>query len=108
MSNKNPKCRLSSEEVYSLVSKIPKGAVATYGDIAKALGSPRAARAVGSILKKNPNPVVVPCHRVVLHNGKVGGYAFGVEAKKELLQKEGLIIHNNILQDLDVIKTKLN
>jgi methylated-DNA-[protein]-cysteine S-methyltransferase len=107
MTKRNPKKRILSEEVYSLVSKIPRGGVATYGDIASALGNPKAARAIGAILRANPNPIVVPCHRVVHHDGKVGGYAYGVEAKKDLLKKEGMIIHNNILQDLDVIKTKI-
>jgi methylated-DNA-[protein]-cysteine S-methyltransferase len=104
MSNRNRKNRTLSVQVYSLVSKIPKGSVATYGDIAKALGHPRSARAVGAILRKNPNPVVVPCHRVVLHNGKIGGYAFGIDAKKYLLKSEGLIFHNDTLQDLNLHK----
>lgn len=103
----NLKNRILSGEVYSLVSKIPKGSVATYGDIAKALSRPRAARAIGTILRKNPNPIIVPCHRVVLHNGKIGGYAFGARAKKDLLKREGLIFHNNTLQDLNLHKAHI-
>jgi methylated-DNA-[protein]-cysteine S-methyltransferase len=108
LTKRDAKNRILSGEVYSLVSKIPKGSVATYGAIAKALGRPRAARAVGAILGKNPNPLVVPCHRVVLSNGKIGGYAFGVKAKKDLLKMEGLVFHNNTLQDLNLHNTDFN
>ena len=80
------------EKVYKVVSKIPKGKVMTYAEIAKALGSPRAFRAVGSALNKNPNPVIVPCHRVVRSNGEIGGYRGGQKKKAILLKKEGVII----------------
>ena len=66
------------------------GKVSTYGDIAKALGMPLAARLIGQILHENPNPVVVPCHRVVHSNGKIGGYAYGSEKKRKLLEEEGV------------------
>ena len=82
---------ISSEDIYSMLLTIPKGKVSTYGDLAKALGNPAASRHVGKILSKNPNPIKVPCHRVVMSNGKIGGYAFGTEKKKELLQNEGVI-----------------
>lgn len=78
------------EDVYDLLQKIPAGKVSTYGDLAKALGNPSASRTIGRILGKNPNPVQVPCHRVVMSNGKLGGYMHGVEIKKELLKKEGI------------------
>ncbi len=82
---------INSEDVYSMLLTIPKGKVSTYGDLAKALGNPAASRHVGRILSNNPNPIKVPCHRVVLSNGKIGGYAFGTQKKKELLQNEGVI-----------------
>jgi methylated-DNA-[protein]-cysteine S-methyltransferase len=82
--------QLKASDVYDLLVRIPEGKVTTYGDIAKALGSPHASRAVGRILNKNPNPVVVPCHRVVMSDGSIGGYAFGKAMKKDLLRKEGL------------------
>jgi len=82
---------INSEDVYNMLLTIPKGKVSTYGDLAKALGNPAASRHVGRILSKNPNPIKVPCHRVVMSNGKIGGYAFGTQKKKELLQKEGVI-----------------
>jgi methylated-DNA-[protein]-cysteine S-methyltransferase len=81
---------LSATAVYAALMKIPAGRVATYGDIARIVGRPGASRAVGRILNKNPNPVKVPCHRVVMTDGTIGGYAFGKSRKKELLESEGL------------------
>jgi methylated-DNA-[protein]-cysteine S-methyltransferase len=94
--NKNLSIRSSTktiknEDVYDMLLTIPKGKVSTYGDLAKALGNPFASRHVGRILSKNPNPIKVPCHRVVMSNGKIGGYALGTQKKKELLQNEGII-----------------
>jgi methylated-DNA-protein-cysteine methyltransferase-like protein len=60
-----------SEEVYQLTKTIPKGKVMTYGQIAKELGKPRAARAVGNALHHNPNPKTIPCHRVVNKEGRL-------------------------------------
>ena len=82
---------IDSEDVYNMLLTIPKGKVSTYGDLAKALGNPAASRHIGKILSNNPNPIRVPCHRVVMSNGKIGGYAFGTQKKKELLQNEGVI-----------------
>src|SRR5215216_7396260 len=78
------------DEVYNMLLKIPAGKVSTYGDIAKALGLPHAARLIGQILHENPNPVVVPCHRVVHSDGKIGGYAYGSDKKRKLLEEEGV------------------
>ncbi len=79
------------EKIYSLAKKIPKGKVATYGQLAKLAGSPRASRAVGMCMKQNPDNKTIPCHRVVSSSGKLTGYAFGgVNVKKELLEKEGV------------------
>jgi len=82
---------INSEDVYNMLLTIPKGKVSTYGDLANALGNPSASRHVGRILSKNPNPIKVPCHRVIMSNGKIGGYALGTQMKKELLQNEGVI-----------------
>ena len=76
---------LKANDVYEVLVRIPEGRVTTYGDIARALGYPGASRAVGRILNMNPNPIVVPCHRVVMSNGRIGGYAFGKARKKKLL-----------------------
>ena len=78
------------DDVYDILQKIPAGKVSTYGDLAKALGNPSSSRIIGRILGKNPNPVQVPCHRVVMSNGKLGGYIHGIEIKKEMLKKEGI------------------
>jgi len=74
-------------EVYREVLKIPLGEVRTYSDIAKAIGRPKAVRAVGQALKKNPFPIFIPCHRVVAKRG-LGGFSKGVEMKKRLLELE--------------------
>ena len=89
--NENPSQNtIKDRDVYDLLLKIPAGKVSTYGDLAKALGSPLASRQVGRILGRNPNPIKVPCHRVVMSDGKVGGYFYGSDIKKELLKKEGI------------------
>ncbi len=73
--------------VYREVLKIPLGEVRTYSDIARAIGRPKAVRAVGQALKKNPFPIFIPCHRVVGKKG-LGGFSKGVEKKKRLLEFE--------------------
>jgi len=74
--------------VLGRTAAIPYGAVATYGEVARAVGSPRAARATGNALGANPMPIVVPCHRVVASGGKMGGYTGGIERKQHLLTLE--------------------
>ena len=64
----------------------------TYAGLAKAIGSPKAVRAVGNILGKNPDLIVVPCHRVVRSDGTIGGYASGPKKKITLLQTEGVLV----------------
>ena len=76
------------EKVYKVVSKIPKGEVLTYKQVAGLVGSPKAYRVVGTILSKNYNPDV-PCHRVIKSDGSFGQYNRGMENKKILLEKEG-------------------
>lgn len=80
------------EKVYELTNKIPKGRVATYGQIAKLAGSPKAARAVGYCMRTNPNAPHTPCHRVVAADGKLTGYSAGdgIPTKKDMLIKEGV------------------
>ncbi len=81
-----------TERVYRLTSQIPEGRVTTYGEIARKLGNPKAGRAVGRILGANPNPVVVPCHRVVSSDGGLRGYSApgGLKSKSEILTGEGV------------------
>jgi methylated-DNA-protein-cysteine methyltransferase-like protein len=80
------------DEVYNLVLQIPRGKVCTYGKIARMIGRPGAARAVGRILHNNPDPQRIPCHRVVNHSGYLAtGYRFGgATAQRELLLQEGV------------------
>lgn len=102
--NKNPKNydndtqnTIKDRDVYALLLEIPPGKVSTYGDLAKALGKPLASREIGRILGRNPNPIKVPCHRVVMSDGTVGGYFYGSDRKKELLEKEGISFsHENV------------
>jgi len=78
-----------SDKVKKIVSRIPKGTVLTYGEVAKKAGKPGAARAVGTIMKGNYDPKV-PCHRVIRSDGKIGEYnRGGPKAKVALLRKEG-------------------
>ena len=80
------------EKVYEAVKLIPRGSVATYGQIAAALGNKRLSRAVGYALHVNPQPGVIPCHRVVKRDGEVSGaFAFGgANRQVELLKREGV------------------
>lgn len=80
------------ESVYAVCKLIPRGKVSTYQQIALALKNPRASRAVGNALNRNPYAPQVPCHRVVRSNGQVGGFASGSTKKIALLKKEGLMI----------------
>lgn len=84
------------EKVYRVVKNIPRGNVLTYKQVARAVGSPRAFRAVGNALNKNSDRKI-PCHRVVCSDGKVGGYRHGTKKKIALLKKEGVIIVNQRL-----------
>ncbi|MFY9461883.1 MAG: MGMT family protein, partial [Candidatus Sungiibacteriota bacterium] len=78
------------QQVWAATKRISRGRVATYADIARAAGSPRAVRAAGNALNKNPYRSV-PCHRVVRSDGSVGGYAHGVRAKIRKLAGEGVL-----------------
>jgi methylated-DNA-[protein]-cysteine S-methyltransferase len=74
-----------------LASGVPYGAVVGYGDLARRVGQPGAAQAVGMAMGANPLPVVVPCHRVVERDGGIGGFGGGVETKRKLLALEGVL-----------------
>ena len=77
-----------ARRVLRRTARIPYGSVASYGDVAVDVGTPRGARAVGNALGSNPIPVVVPCHRVVRTGGAIGGYGGGVPRKRWLLELE--------------------
>ena len=79
------------QRVWRALQQIPYGTTRTYGEIAAAIGNPRASRAVGMACNKNPLPFIVTCHRVVGANGKLTGFAYGTDAKQWLLELEKLI-----------------
>ena len=77
------------KKVWKELQKIPFGETRTYGEVAKKVGKPHAARAVGQANNKNPIPIAIPCHRVVA-NGGLGGYGGGLDLKKRLLELESV------------------
>jgi methylated-DNA-[protein]-cysteine S-methyltransferase len=82
-------------KIYMLMSQIKHGQSMSYGELAKKAGTPNAARAVGTACGKNPFPLIIPCHRILAANGKIGGFSCGLQIKKELLAFEGIgIIHH--------------
>ncbi len=90
------------ERVYAAIRQIPRGKVATYGDIARLIGSPKSARQVGWALHSNPTPVANPCHRVVFADGSLSaGFAFGGrDAQRALLDAEGVEVGDDYKVDL--------
>jgi methylated-DNA-[protein]-cysteine S-methyltransferase len=84
-------CREFQRKVLSQAMRIPKGRVSTYGGLAKRIGIPKGARAVGRILAGNPYPLVVPCHRIVQADGSLCGFGGGLKMKRDLLSVEGVM-----------------
>jgi methylated-DNA-[protein]-cysteine S-methyltransferase len=82
-------------EVWKVMQRIPRGKVCTYKELARAIGNPNASRAVGNACNKNPNAPHTPCHRVIASDGSLGGYAFGLRKKINLLESEGVEIVDN-------------
>jgi len=89
----------TEEKIYRKLLEVPLGYVTTYGELAKAINLKNGQRVVGQIMKKNPFPVIVPCHRVVKSDGTIGGYAYGVDIKKNMLTKEGFRIDGDKILD---------
>ena len=91
----------NAQKVYSLIKQIPKGKITTYKIVADTLGI-KSYRAVGQILKRNPNAPIVPCHRIVKSNGELGGYAgTNTLQKAKILEKEGIKISNGKILDFE-------
>ncbi len=88
------------QKIYKKLLEVPKGQITTYGELAKAVGLKNGQRIVGKIMNKNPYPVIIPCHRVVMSTGKIGGYAYGEHVKIKLLNDEGIQIKNGKILDL--------
>lgn len=89
------------QKVYKKLLDVPKGQITTYGDLAKAVGLKNGQRIIGKIMNKNPYPVLVPCHRVVMSTGKIGGYAYGQHVKMKMLSDEGIEIINGKIGSFD-------
>lgn len=87
-----------ARRVLTVVRRIPAGRVATYGDVARAAGQPRAARAVGNIMR-GCAVAGVPCHRVVAAAGRLGGYGSSPDLKRQLLRAEGLVVTGTRIRD---------
>ncbi len=87
-----------NERVYTELAKIPKGSVITYKELAKRVGVPKAIRRVATIVGKNPNPIIIPCHRVIRSDMTVGEYTYkgkrNQQKKINLLKAEGVQIQN--------------
>jgi methylated-DNA-[protein]-cysteine S-methyltransferase len=89
--------------VLAAVRRIPRGHVATYGDIAALAGSPRAWRAVGTIMRETRDPAT-PCHRVIAAGGGLGGYGGNLQLKRELLRAEGLEVGMTRVRDFSRVR----
>ena len=89
-----------NQKCYKLLSQIPKGKISTYKEIANALNT-KGYRAVGNAMAKNPTPIIVPCHRVIKCDGKIGGYALGIKKKISFLKSEGIRIKKDKIVDFE-------
>jgi len=89
-----------NQKCYELLSQIPQGKISTYKQIANILNT-KAYRAVGNAMAKNPNPIIVPCHRVIKSDGHIGGYILGIKKKISLLKNEGIVIKQGKIIDFE-------
>lgn len=89
------------QKIYKKLLEVPKGQITTYGELANAVGLKNGQRIVGKIMNKNPYPVIIPCHRVVMSTGKIGGYAYGEHIKIKMLTDEGIEIKNGKILNLE-------
>jgi O-6-methylguanine DNA methyltransferase len=94
-----------THRVLRVVRRIPPGRVATYGDVAKMAGRPRAARAVGNVMKTCGRRDI-PCHRVIAAGGRLGGYGGNEVLKRALLVAEGIVVSGSRVRDLGRVRMK--
>lgn len=94
-----------SSRVRTVVRRIPRGRVATYGDVAAMAGQPRAARAVGNIMRECRD-ASIPCHRVIAAGGKLGGYGGDLNRKRMLLASEGVVVSRATIRNFAAIRYK--
>ena len=83
------------------VLQVPERKVTTYGDLAKAVGLKNGQRVIGTIMKNNPFPIIIPCHRVVSSDGKIGGHTYGEMEKFQMFTKEWIKIKDGKIIDFD-------
>ena len=95
-------------QCYEALKKVPSGKVITYSGLAKMVGRPKAHRAVGNAMNKNPFAPQVPCHRVVKSNADLGGFGGGSQLKIKRLQEEGVKVHNNKIVNFQSILYKMD
>src|SRR5262252_8312364 len=98
-----PRTDVFSRRVLTVVRNIPAGRVATYGDVARLAGRPRAARAVGNIMR-GCGRRDVPCHRVIAAGGRLGGYGGSEVLKRSLLVAEGIVVSGSRVRELDRVR----
>ena len=96
-----------ARRVLTVVRRIPRGRVATYGDVAALAGRPRAARAVGNIMR-NCAALDVPCHRVIAAGGRLGGYGGQEATKRAMLSQEGVAFHGRRIADFKTVRVKVS
>ena len=89
------------KKIYKKLLQVPSGKITTYGELSQAIGLKNGQRVIGRVMKNNPFPVIIPCHRVVKSNREIGGYAFGVDIKRSMLTKEGICIKNNRIENFE-------
>lgn len=94
----DPDGTVFQKQIWKVLEEIPFGETKSYQDIANAIEKPNACRAIGMANSKNPIPIIIPCHRVIGKNGKLTGYAGGLEMKAKLLQIEGIDLDNDSQQ----------
>jgi len=94
---------LNRNLVYKLLKQVPEGKVTSYKELAKAAGHPKAARAVGGMMRHNPYAPMVPCHRVVYNDGRLGGFngLSGIKDKARILSKEGVSVKDGRIVDFE-------
>ncbi len=95
-------------KIWTALRAVRRGDVCTYGHLARAARSPRAMRAVGQAMARNPLPLVVPCHRVIADHAKLGGYTGGTDRKRALLALEGIEVDGDVVRPRQLGLTALD
>ncbi|MCQ2056056.1 MAG: methylated-DNA--[protein]-cysteine S-methyltransferase [archaeon] len=91
----DPDGTIYQKSVWAILKKIPYGKTITYRKLSELSGHPGSYRAIGNANRKNPIPIFIPCHRVIMSDGSIGGYAHGINVKRKLLSIEGNLLTKN-------------